>query len=853
MNPEAGGSGFAKVRDLFNQAIELPPGEQETFLRERCEGDERLLTDVMRLVLRDRHEEGVLSEAVLPELAGSLTSSVVSAMMGGSIGPYEIIGLLGDGGMGRVYRARKQMDGVEQHVAIKLIRPEMANPNILSRFSGERRMLASLDHPGICRFLDSGTLADQTPYVVMELVDGQALHAHCDAQRLPLAERVRLLRRICAAVEYAHSNLIVHRDIKASNVLIDIRGEPKLLDFGIAKRLAGSGQLVQTATADRFFTPGNAAPEQLRGEPVGVACDVYALGVLAYELLCGLPPFELGGLSAGEIERQLLDVPAPSMVQRVRKADPALALARDLPGVASLQRQLAGDLDAIVLTCLRKSPRERYASVAQLDEELGNFLARRPVRARGGNRLYRITKFVSRHAVAVGLSAALGVSLVLGFVIMFQQSLALEKQRAQALLERDRATQVADLLLESFTAADPSRVAGADVTIRQVLASARPRLDALESSQRDLFATLATTIAQVELNLGLEPQAAELAQRALVAAEEGEPSLRRPLLLLLGKARTQTGEFREAMSVLEAVRGLDGEHTKPDWAVAMASFHNRVSQYSEARELLLEALNLLAERTAEDELANTARWVLADSFAGSDDHQGALHTLDAALEWQRESLPEAHPRILLTGLLRAEQLSRSLRHAESIELSRQLSAQITQIYGDESPLTARAIAQIGRGLYRMGDVAEAVGEFKTAHEKWERLLGAYHPHAIRSMFNIAMALDYLDAEREEADSNFREALQRAVQRWGSTDNAATFMRLGYARFLIKHQNWLQAADVLLHSDAHAAFERASEANQATIRERLSQVQAGLGCVNPAGKPLSPACSNVTTLLDSFGK
>src|SRR5581483_2164231 len=330
------------------------------------------------------------------------------------------------GGMGTVYRAERVDGSVSQEVAVKFVRRELVDALTLKRFQLERQVMATLNHPYIARLLDASQLDDGTPYYVMEFVHGLAITEYCDREALDARARVALVRKVCGAVAEAHRELIVHRDLKPGNILVDETGNPKLLDFGIAKPIGAASGIAgdETGTAYRYFSPQYAAPEQLGGAPVGVACDVYALGLLLYELLAGQRPFDLAGLSAGQIERLIKEVPP---------AAPSSALARS-SGISARVRHLCGDLDGIVMRCLRKLPNERYASVEQLEADLGNYLEGRPVQARGGHGWYRAQKFVMRNKLAVSAAALFAATLIVGAAAFAWQA-HIANQRAADLAE----------------------------------------------------------------------------------------------------------------------------------------------------------------------------------------------------------------------------------------------------------------------------------------------------------------------------------------------------------------------------------------------------------------------------------
>ncbi len=410
-----------RLQDLFLKAIELPPAEREDFLRRECRDDGTLLEQVRKLLAADALVKDSTAVPMSRQLGESLKNWDAVPGDDSRVGPYELREEIGRGGMGRVFRAERIDGSVNQEVAIKFVRWELVDEKLVRRFQLERQLMAALQHPYVARLIDAGELDDRTPYYVMEYIHGIPITEYCRRQALTVRQRVELMRKVCAAVADAHRQLVVHRDLKPGNVLVTIDGTPKLLDFGIAKPLRPIPGHEETQTQERFFSPGYAAPEQFTGEPVGVSVDVYALGVMLYELLSGSKPFKLDGLTPSQIERLICDMP-PTAPSEVLEAS----------GSLQVRAQLRGDLDGIILRCLRKLPSERYASVEQLDNDLDNYLKGLPVSARGGERWYRARKFVGRNKVAVAAGIAVTVS-VLGGLAGFAWEAREAQRRAQEL------------------------------------------------------------------------------------------------------------------------------------------------------------------------------------------------------------------------------------------------------------------------------------------------------------------------------------------------------------------------------------------------------------------------------------
>lgn len=444
MTPER----WHQIKALLTDALERPPAERAAFLDEACGSDAALRAEVESLLAYE-DAPGVSdfrADDLQAEPAATVTGTPTRepTLAGRRIGPYQIVREIGQGGMSTVYLARR-VDEYRQQVAIKLIRPDMNTDFVLRRFRNERQILASLDHPNIARLLDGGTTADGLPYLVMEYIEGVPIHEYCDAHNLATEERLTLFRQVCAAVQYAHQHLVIHRDIKPSNILVTAEGVPKLLDFGIAKLLApelAAQTLDQTSPALRLMTPAYASPEQIRGDAITTASDVYSLGVVLYELLTGHKPYRVTSESPQELMRAVLeDEPSrPStavmLIEEVRTADgtsrptltPESVSKRGEGSPDKLRRRLKGDLDNIVLMALCKEPERRYASVEQFSEDIRRHLEGLPVIARPATLGYRAGKFIRRHKAGVAAAALIVVILVTGIIGINQERTRAERR-----------------------------------------------------------------------------------------------------------------------------------------------------------------------------------------------------------------------------------------------------------------------------------------------------------------------------------------------------------------------------------------------------------------------------------------
>ena len=453
------------------------PTKRPAFLDGACAGDSDLRREVESL-LASVDKSARFIEEPLRRVAQQLAEG--SEGPGSRIQAYQLIKLIGEGGMGKVYLAARADNQYSKQVAIKLLQAGFAQTTaMLLRFRSERQILADLDHPNIARLLDGGVTPSGLPFLALEYVDGMPIHEYCRRHQLTIEQRLRLFMTVCAAVDYAHKHLVVHRDIKAANVLVTEEGEPKLLDFGIAKLLdAEQGTAAQTRTAERLLTPEYASPEQITGGAVTTATDVYALGVLLYELLAGSRPFNLETTTPVELYRVICECDPEA---------PSARAAKSGTSASSDAEKISGELDNIVLMAMRKEPTQRYRSVREFSDDINAYLSGYPVRAKTATLGYRSGKFIRRNRAAVSF-AVLALVVLIGFVI----GMALLTKRArgqQAIAERE-----SKFLSSIFEASTPVQARGKQVTARDLLDAGAQRVDRELSAQPEAHAAMLGSI-----------------------------------------------------------------------------------------------------------------------------------------------------------------------------------------------------------------------------------------------------------------------------------------------------------------------------------------------------------------------
>ena len=604
MTPEE----WRRVRPILESALELEPGSRASFLDGACV-DSFVRHEVESLIAS--HEQAgtdVLNPAIPPTVLLAEESQFRLAR-GKRIGPYEIVEEIAVGGMGAVYRAVRADGEYKQRVALKIVRSELGSELTGARFKNERQILASLDHPNIAKILDGGTTAEGVPFFVMELVEGQRVDHYCDESKLATTERLKLFLQICSAVQYAHQRLIIHRDIKPGNILVNAEGVPKLLDFGIAKILASSEvntEREQTISVMRLLTPQYASPEQIKGEDITTASDVYALGVVLYELLTGRTPYNVQTQTSHEISRAVCEnepeKPSTAVLRKTTTKDVQRSPSTESSGLGAvregsdekLSKRLDGDLDNIVLMALRKEPQRRYASVDQFAQDIRRHLEHLPVIARKDTFGYRASKFIARHKTGVAAAALVTIALLSLTGITLRQARIARAERARAERRFNDVRKLANSLI--FEVHDSiSELPGATATRKLILERAQEYLDDLaKESANDpaLLSELATAYGRLasvlgnarDANLGETTKAIENARKgvklreAAAALQPENRDFRRDLaasynnlaLLLGGQGDGKESEKyrRGALAILEPLAASNPSDLRIQYALA---------------------------------------------------------------------------------------------------------------------------------------------------------------------------------------------------------------------------------------------------------------------------------------------
>jgi serine/threonine-protein kinase len=705
---------WQRVKQLFGDALELPPSERAAWLDAAggaADGDPGLLAEVARLLAAHEAADARLDQGAAAMAPGAW-EELQTAVAGRRIGPYRILSELGRGGMGAVYLAVRDEAGFEQRVAVKLIKRGMDTDGIVRRFLRERRILAGLVHPHIARLYDGGSTADGRPYFVLEYVAGEPITRYAAERGLGIEARLALFLKVCSAVQYAHQRLIVHRDLKPANILVGADGEPKLLDFGIAKLLHPEGPQESAGAAEltdlhqRPMTPDYASPEQLDGGAVTTATDVHGLGTLLYELLVGRSPAAVERqLGAGWGER-----PASQAARGLTEGgDAAAADGR------RLARRLRGDLDTVIATAREHQSARRYGTAAGLAEDVERHLTHRPVAARRPTVLYRLGRAVLRHKLA-----ALFIASLLAFAATAAwQAWEIDRQRA-------RSEALSGFLKGLFQGADPERTRGNTLTVRELLDQGARRLVRQPAEDPEWQADALATVGEVYANLGLYDDADRVLRRALAlrSRQAGRPAEREAatLLTLLGHVAWERGDGAAARGLYERAIARRRRLLGPG-ALPLAEDLNGLGLVSaEAGDERRAAACFASAARIARRAGDAGRKALADAL----DNQGWLAR-------RQGDLPLAQARF-----------------EASLALSR-------QVMGDDHPETMKVRSNLAVIRFQRGDLAGAESGYREILATRRHLLGPDHPDVARTLNNLGTVQEKR-GELPAAGGSFREAV-----------------------------------------------------------------------------------------------
>ncbi|MEM8962726.1 MAG: serine/threonine-protein kinase [Acidobacteriota bacterium] len=805
---------WRRIQEVFHLVVEAAADERAAILADVADGDRDLIAQVEALLASDAAAATFLDR---PATAWrDEDPDAVPAL----IGPYRPLEILGRGGMGVVYLAERADQTFDKRIALKVVSRELATPELARRFRAERQILADLEHPNIARLLDGGTTEDGRPYLVMEYVDGQPLDRFLDTHDLDLEARLDLFVKICDAVHTAHRNLVVHRDLKPGNILVTASGQPKLLDFGIAKLLAHpeiattdpasetDARIVVTEAGVRPMTPAYASPEQLRGESVTTASDVYTLGLVLYEMLVGR-----------------------SSKATAAHAKPLSVALADAAGLGHVSGAVRTDLDHLLRTALQDAPEARYPSAEALAADVERLLGGLPITARESTLSYRASRFVRRHRLAVA-------AVILAFAALSVLTITNVLQRQQTALQRDRAEEVSGFMIDLFEHANPSHARGEEFTVRELLDEGARQLERT-TRRPEVLADLRHTMGEAYLVLGHYERAGALLTQALELRQQqlgdDHPEVA-ALLAELGRLRLAEGDFAAAEALTTEALAWRQEHLGDEHADTGRSLFNlailrhRQGELDEAERLYPRAIGILRR-------AGVGADLLSQALSGQAALERDRIRYAEAERLQREALealvadrgPAPDPSVvrLRTGLGTLLRRQGNFAAAE-VEYRAALEA-LRALYPDDHPDTAVTLSHLSSVAARQGRYDEADTLLEEAFQLRLERLGERHPLVANTLNNRAN----LAADRgrlEDAEALYRDALalQTAALPDGHSDTANTRTNLGlvladsgrYREAEALHRRAL-ADYVALHGEQHA--------NVAVVANNLAR------CLKAAGR------------------
>lgn len=847
---------WQKLKQIFNHALELEGGERKAYLEEVCGEDHKLREEAESLL------EAYDTPGALDHPPGKLMTSVLSRhaaneKKGEQVGPYKILKVLGHGGMGSVYLAERDDGQFEQRVALKLLRTGFTSDNQSRRFLAERQILAALNHENIARLLDGGVTDDGQPWFAMEYVDGHPIDEYCDAHQLNIPQRLNIFLNVCDAIQSAHGKLVVHRDLKPSNIFVTKEGKVKLLDFGIAKVLDSDREFPEQSRLTKPgllpLTPAYASPEQVRGDAMTTASDVYQLGLVLYELLTGCRPYKVSNRTPSEVERIICEEqptrPSTAVTNVLADQNDTARISNNISWnrktpAAHLLKAIKGDLDTILLKTLRKEPDRRYDSVEQLAADLRHYLNGRPVNAHPDSLSYRAGKFIRRHKTGVAATAAIVVLLIGYAATITRHSQHIQAALEQAQQETAKAEQVTGFLIDMFEAANPANTLGDTVNTRGLLKRGVAQAEQLVG-QPDIQARMFDVAGRVYLALGQYKEARPLIERGLQLRKEiyGDNHLIiSENLHNLAHLHKQDGNYEQAGKLYQRALDLRLEHLPPqDPRIAESLYH--LGMYYQRAKSDMETAETYIRQSLE--IRNSAypsrHELIAESLRGlggvlmaRGKYTEAERYYSEALQIQKHVLGEKHPETLTTLNNMAILKAWSGDYDSATSLLKESLDQRHEVLGPGHHSSAIQLNNLAFIAGHQGTYNEAEHLLKQALSIMRASVGVDHPHALVFKTNLAR-IKHINGEYERAEELHREALNTKRDRLGPNhpDVAASLVQLGS---LLNDQHRYKEARSLLREAISLHQHALEEKGPMLISAHylLGQIHMSLGNYQEAG-------------------
>jgi len=812
---------FLIAKQLFDEALNLDTKKRNIFLDERCGNDSEIKFEVLSLLHSLENTKDFLEKPLVKtETSEEL---FIDPYLGKEIGNYIIDGEAGVGGMGIVYAGKRNDKEFEQKVAIKILKHGITSEYLLKRFQIERQTLANLQHPNIAQLLDGGRTIDGLPYLVMEFIDGIPITEYCNQNKLSIEERLKLFRKVCDAVHFAHQNLIIHRDLKPGNILVKKDGTPKLLDFGIAKfideNLVDNNEGL-TRIGIWHLTPEYASPEQIKGERITITSDIYSLGVLLYQILTGAQPYKITNSSPAAISKIITEESVQKPSERVKQTSES-KLENKFLNPVKLSNNLKGDLDNIVSKAMHKDPLRRYVSVEQFSEDIRKHLVSLPVIARKDTANYRISKFITRHKVGFISSVGFLVFIVVGLIVITWQANVAAKERDNAKIEANKLERVNKFLQTMLSSVDPDEI-GRDVKVHDVLQIASRNIDTELKGQPEIEAAIRRTLGNTYTNLGEYDNAKVHLERALQLDEKiyGKESENVAINLYdLAMYFHWIGELKNADSLYNKSLSIFRKTLKePNRNLALTLngcglIKSDLGNYSGAVNQFKEALQILENKFGKKDIDYVS---IMNNLAIA---THSLNDIDNAekyyLEAQKhliELLGEKHPDVAATynNLAFIYIDKNDLKSAEE-NFYKSYNLKL-ELKGKDHPDVGLALNNLGLIKFKLKKYKEAEALYKRAISLLKITLPDTHAWVANSYYGLGKTLIEMK-DYKSAEINMRHALQIRRKIYPKK-NHLIYVAEGDLGVSLFYQNKLSEAEKLLL----IAYNENKNNENATIRD-----------------------------------
>jgi len=812
------------VKKVFNDALEISADIREEFVRKETKDKPDLFQTIIDMLDSEAAKDANITQMISSNIK-QLVSDKFEVKPGEKIGVYELDSVIGEGGMGTVFKAKRVDAEFDSKVAIKVIHRQCLNSETLKRFKSERQILANLNHPNIARLIDGGTTDSGLPYLVMEYIEGKTLIDYCKEKRIGFKSRIKLFMQVCKAVNYAHQNLIVHRDIKPANILVTSDGQIKLLDFGVAKILNPdeySKSVAETQIEMRILTLENAAPEQVLGEKITTRTDVYALGTLLFQLLTEEKIFNLKEQYRKTFEKAICEQ-MPTKPSKVISNTNSLVNVKIPEGhfltLNAAKNKLKGDLDNIILKSLQKEPERRYQSVEQFYNDIDRYLNYYPVKAQPDQFLYLTKKFIQRHKLGV-LFSSISVVFIIFFVGLLSvqnhtiknQIEMIKEQTAIANMEAESAKQVSEYMLEIFSSSDPNENAGKDITALELLNKGKAKINKLETPK--VKARLLETLARIYQKLGSYQEATSLIEQSLEiyinTSDTTDLEMAR-VYYRLGEIQYELGEYDNAIQILDRstkfydTSDLLDEYERTSPLIVRAIIYSEQQKYKKAKDLDEKILELVLRKfTKKSREAGEAYTNLGAVLRHLGDLAGSEKMIRAGLAARISSLGNISLETGHSYNQLASTLSLQGKNKEAIEPALKGLKIRRSIYKTDHAEIAASLGNLAKIYSKLDMLDESETARRESIEILKRLFGYDHAYVAGSLSSLGLLLinkkDYENAERV-----FREALQIFQNTFSKDSPRLAYPLTGLGKLYIKQGNMSKALPLLL--DAYQLREK----------------------------------------------